>query len=130
MSKAQLDTFLKRIKSGKNETQKVQIYNFIKRNPNCTTEYIYKQSLGMHLSTVRARVSELADLGVVKYSGVIKNEDSLQSKLIIVTDPAKQIRQQTRRKLHRKQKAIKTLLNTFNNQLNADTIQSLQLELS
>ncbi|WP_336065499.1 hypothetical protein [Mesoflavibacter sp. CH_XMU1404-2] len=131
MSKAQLDMFLKRLKTGKNDTQKLQIYNFIKRNPGCTIEDIHFQSVGMKMQTITGRVSELADLGVVKYVGTFTaSNDSKLSTLCIITDPKKQLQQQSRRKLRKKKKAIKTLLTSFENQLNANTIQSLQLELS
>lgn len=68
MTKASLETFLRQVNSLKSKTDKVRVYRYILKNPNCTKNDLIRD-LNMPHQTVTARLSDLLDLGVVEITG-------------------------------------------------------------
>lgn len=129
MSIAQVESFLKGVNSTTFQSQKYKIYKFIKRNPNCTIEDINFFSTGMKKETIVGRVSELCDLGVVKYNGIFKSRSGNNSKLIVVEDKQEQIRLFKERTKSKRDKAIKVLLSRFKDSLKPETVEQLMVEV-
>ncbi len=128
MSVAQLKTFLKNIDTKKYKSQKSKIYRYIKNNPNCTIEDIVFFSTGMKKETIVGRVSELCDMGVVKYNGFFESKASSYSKLLVVEDKTEQLELITERENGKKIKALKVLLGRFKDALSHKTIEQLKTE--
>jgi len=80
-----MEALLKQIESGKIETDKAKILNYIINNPNSTWLDI-KISLNLLENTAGARISDLEDLGLIMPKYTKEQRGSNQSTYIYVSD--------------------------------------------
>lgn len=130
MSHASIKTFLNGINTGKFDTQKKRIYNFIKRNPEATIADIEFSSIGLKYSAITARLSELSDLGVIKVNGTLETKDGTFSKYVIVEDEAEQLKLFRSRETQKRTKHIVSLLKNFGHTLTENSIEVLKKEIA
>lgn len=95
--KPKIQALLDQIRSGKMQTHKAWILNYIMRNPGATKVQIGKELRIPH-QTVTARLSDLEDMGLIEAKG----EYQPYSKFYYIEDPQGQ-------KLHRAKRAAEKL---------------------
>lgn len=75
MTNASYKTFLHQLATGKIDTDKTRLYNYILKFPKLTLNEI-RINLNMKHQTISARLSDLLDMGVVFISGTKERKNS------------------------------------------------------
>ena len=107
-----LKAFYDLINSGQKETELTKVYRYIEKTPNCTSYGIH-WGTAMGIISIRSRLSELQDLGVIRTNerveGFYKNVSSFK----IETDPLKIAQNAKERRILKMQSCVDRLLNEF-----------------
>lgn len=126
MSKKSDEAYIQQIVSGKKQTDASRVYDLLSNYTLIAVRYNthdVEEILDMIPQTASARVSELADLGIVKYL----DGKGRYSKLQVVTDPI-EIKRLRRERLDAKiLKSIMVLLR-YKEHLQEGTVNKLYLE--
>lgn len=107
-----LKAFYDLINSGQKETELTRIYNHIKKHP-CCTSYDLENDLNIPRISIRARLCELQDLGVIKSTLPVNWNGRHVSSFIVETDPLKIAQNAKERRILKMQSCVDRLLNEF-----------------
>lgn len=126
----QIDALLMQIQTGKIETDKAKILNYIKNNPSSSRIDI-TAGLNMHEYTVGARISDLEDMGLIVCLAKNTKEQrgSKQSTYIFVHDEVDRIVLAEARHRAKYIKWVNKGMNEFCKYMPNDLIEELQSEL-
>ena len=125
MSKASIETYLIGLNSDKTTTDASRVYRYVKRNPNCTKNYVIKH-LGLSHQTVTARLSDLLDMGVIEIVGTQALISSTVSLFKIQENMPKIINNAYERRKTKFTNWKKKGLNTFKEMLSPEIINQLE----
>ena len=125
MSKASIQAFIRGIKNGKIQSSKIELYKFIRDNPNSTIKDLQINFELITYSTITARLSDLTDLGVIKPNGITEHF----TRYVIVTNKKEQHKLFSKREKEKKRKYIRTLIESFGHTMPFTTIELLKKEL-
>lgn len=107
-----LDAFYGLIESGEHTHQKVMVYKFILKNP-CSNNFDVQKGLNMDKVTVRARITDLADLGVIQATLPDVVGGRKVNSYFVQTDPLKIDSNVKNRRIEKMQKCVERLINNF-----------------
>ncbi|MCB0448445.1 MAG: MarR family transcriptional regulator [Gelidibacter sp.] len=123
--KAKIQALLKQIHSGKRQSDKARVLDFVMKHPYCTTVDV-EVKLNMLHQTASARISDLLDLGVIEERGTKETATSNFTYLKYQPDYLQQVINSRNRKKDKYDNWVKKGLTQFNDLINPELKFQLQ----
>ena len=104
------------------------VYRYLLRNPGHTIADLEFHSVGFKMSSIRAAVSRLLDMGLIKTTGTFETNESTYSELTAVTDPKEWNKLAKQRNINKLRNNVISLLKN-KDQLTKNCVRVLKKEL-